>query len=721
MDKKKLLALCLAAFLVLGSISAYAYRGALLVFLDGLRDGDADGDGMPTRYEQRFDLDPLSDDRYEDKDADGRFNFDEFLEGLHPANPDTDGDHLADGMDRAPKDADALPLREDFDPGLLWGPVPLDLTRLECRSRAAHRVPLVYEFDLGPWKEHAGCIESPLATRNHAAALHPVENTPWTYLAINPERERLGPLGGPRVYADKDGFVHYEVEYTGIRERFQAEIANNRPAGIRDASGNAYRFATFNLDVPANPVCHLTFELQGYSGHDAPLAFDVRFYASEQYEPKVFEERSIVMAQRAEGGSFQADIPLPPTLTEGRHVLFVMPFLVDADLQRPSAPTAFAIHNANQRMLDALILNVTNAEAALMDGVPADARGFHTASETELANALASDGIDLARWNQAATLVESFAAIGVIPDASVHSSVRIGSPESTRLANAKGVVVTHEQGGKYHVATRSAALVNDEGGLRLVTRSTSETFTKLPARYAQYAEKGVVESSAHAVAVATEIGADAQTIIRRGEAETVEASLEKLRAGFGSSRTALDELNPKATFAKTAFRVAGSGLLILDLLAMGRHWEAATHATSALDASTAWGLFISTGLSAATIVLPFSPFALAIAAILAVAFEALLDPAFYKEVLDKMGGALQAVGGLIPEPDQRALFVRAAHDFAPMASAQNAPLFVGQFDEQGNAVTPAAFALSQEKVGFLPQLLIVALIGALVVVGLRRH
>lgn len=711
MNKKKLLAIGLAAFLISGGISAYAYRNAILTLLDYARDGDADGDGMPTRYEQRFGLDPLADDRYEDLDADAKFNFDEFREGLYPNQADSDGDSLADGVDRAPLNGTALPMREIFDSGLLWAHIPLDITRLECRSHAATRVPILYTGDLGVWEDHKGCIESPIATGNHAAALHPVTNTPWHYRDIDLEGHRMGAIGAPKKYADKDGLVHYEVEYSGIRERYGAEIANNQPTPLADESGVAYRFTTFDINVPANPPEHVTFELQGHSGDDNPLAFDVRFYHDRNYEPEAYEDRTVAMAQRYHGGSYQVDIPLPASLTPGPHVLFVMPFLVDAAIKDVSAPTDFAIHNVNQRILEAIVLNATNDSTPLLDGVPTNALGITATSSESLATHLGSTEIPFERWNQAATLVESFAAIGVIPDASVHGTVTLGSPESARLAGAKGVVVTHEAGGKYHVTTRSAALVNDERGVHLVTRSSTESFTRLPPRYAAYAEKGIIESSAHAVAVATEIGADAQAVTRKAEAETVEAGLEKLRAGFGGTHTALDELNPKAVFAKTAFRVAGSGLFILDLITMDRHWDEAMHAAGPIEAAKAWGLFIATGVSAATIVLPFSPFVAAIAAIIAIAAEALLDPAFYAQVIGKATGAIQAVGGRIPDSDQRALFARATREFEPIARAANAPLFVGQVDVEGNGVTPAAFALPQGKVGMFPQLLVIGLIG----------
>lgn len=121
------------------------------------------------------------------------------------------------------------------------------------------------------------------------------------------------------------------------------------------------------------------------------------------------------------------------------------------------------------------------------------------------------------------------------------------------------------------------------------------------------------------------------------------------------------------------------------------------------------------------IVLPFSPFAAAVAAVIAIAAKSLLDPAFYAEVLDKTLGAIQAVSGNIPDSDQRAAFASATRDFAPLAHAANAPVFVGQFDNQGNAATPAAFMLPQGKVGTAPQLLLVGLVVLAAIAAISRR
>lgn len=720
MNKKQVLTIGLTALLVFGGISAYTYQAAFTAALDYTRNGDADRDGMPTRFEQKHGLDPLRDDRFEDLDADGKFNVDEYHEGLSPSNPDSDGDRLADGIDRAPTDARGLAMSTQFDPGLLWARIPLDLTRLECQSRAATRIPLVHTFELGGWKDR-GCIESPDAVGAHATSLHPVADTPWRYLDVDPEGPQIGPITEPRVYKDEDGLVHYEIKYTAIRERFFANVANTELTELRDSDGQPYQYKTFNIVVPANPAQFVTVELQGYAGHDLPIGFDVRFYSSNDYQPNIYESRSVVMAYRSDGGAFQADIPLPSTLAPGSHVLFLMPFLIDPNLERVMAPTDFAIYNVNQRVLEGVIFNATVSHSPLLDGVPPGAEGVEAATPEDLAKYVAAAELDLANLSKVATLVESFAVIGVIPDAKVGLSTSLGGFESKRLAGAKGIVVTHEQGGKYHVATRSASLLNNEQGLRLVTRTTTESFTKLPPRYAEYAGKGLVESSAHAVAVAAEIGASAQAVVHRAEADTAHAGIEKLRAGFGGTRTALDEVDPKGGFAKTALRSTGVAVLVLDVVAMNRYWEQISQSTNPIDTARAWGLLIATGVSAATIVLPFSPFSAAVAAIVAIAAQFLLDSAFYEQALDKTLGAVKAVSGQIPDSDQRAIFARAVADFAPIARAANAPLFVGQFDDHGNAVTPAVFLLPQGKVGMTAQLVVFGFLSLLVLVALSRR
>lgn len=63
---------------------------------------DSDSDNMPDHYEIANGLNPYVADDHLDLDNDGVTNYDEFLQGLLPNNPDTDGDGLLDGEDPHP-------------------------------------------------------------------------------------------------------------------------------------------------------------------------------------------------------------------------------------------------------------------------------------------------------------------------------------------------------------------------------------------------------------------------------------------------------------------------------------------------------------------------------------------------------------------------------------------------------------------------------------------
>lgn len=60
---------------------------------------DVDHDGMSDIWEREHGLDPLRNDRDEDRDEDGLTNYKEYLHKLDPLNPDTDNDTFSDGTE----------------------------------------------------------------------------------------------------------------------------------------------------------------------------------------------------------------------------------------------------------------------------------------------------------------------------------------------------------------------------------------------------------------------------------------------------------------------------------------------------------------------------------------------------------------------------------------------------------------------------------------------
>ena len=77
---------------------------------------DWDGDGLPDDWEIVQGLDPGLNDAALDRDGDGASNLLEYARGTDPFNPDTDGDGIADGLERkAPHAAEG---RSDFGEGV---------------------------------------------------------------------------------------------------------------------------------------------------------------------------------------------------------------------------------------------------------------------------------------------------------------------------------------------------------------------------------------------------------------------------------------------------------------------------------------------------------------------------------------------------------------------------------------------------------------------------
>jgi len=88
---------------------------------------DTDGDTMPDGWEVENGLNPLSDDRYLDKDGDGLTNGSEWVKRTNPEAKDSDGDGLEDGTEaltthtsptKRDTDGDGLPDKWEVDNGL---------------------------------------------------------------------------------------------------------------------------------------------------------------------------------------------------------------------------------------------------------------------------------------------------------------------------------------------------------------------------------------------------------------------------------------------------------------------------------------------------------------------------------------------------------------------------------------------------------------------------
>jgi len=90
-------------------------------------DSDADNDGMPAKWEQRFGLDDLNpSDASLDSDGDGFTNIREFLEGTNPqiADPDCNNDGVADRLNKCTIMAPIFSLLLGAEVGLPIDPLP---------------------------------------------------------------------------------------------------------------------------------------------------------------------------------------------------------------------------------------------------------------------------------------------------------------------------------------------------------------------------------------------------------------------------------------------------------------------------------------------------------------------------------------------------------------------------------------------------------------------
>lgn len=685
--------------LIIAGLTWSGIRGTEIAVLDWLHDGDADQDGMPSAWEAQHGLDPLKNDSYVDPDHDGMLNIDEYVTGTEPRSADTDHDRVLDGVDRFPLNVTRVPMNSTFAPGLLWSDVDLGISALSCQARTrTDQFPhWLFDTDYTGW-DPKGCMSSPGTTLAIAKALHPLANTPWNYVGGDLEATPRGKLG-ERVYEGTDAALRFQMDYTLNKQTYGTEVVNTIETPLTARDGTGYQYATFPLHIPAIPARDVSIELQGYTSSAGLIGFDARFYATTNYEHGVFEERNIVVARPTEGGGFLADFPIP-NLPEGDHVLFLMPMLLDADRHDAGAPHDFALYSALERRVDGIVLDQTE-DATLLDGAPRDVREIVANTTSELLVKVQSEGIHLEAAHSEFSLVESFTQIGVIPDATARVTLLTAGHDGP-VAGVKGVFVTYEKGSSYTVTSTSTKLVHGNDGPRLLTRTTSETYSTLPKSYEKYVDKGIIESTTHAGAFATEIANDGKTLLSSAEGEGIAAATTKLEATLGGANTALEEVSAKAAVISVAKHVVGSGLVILDLVDMSNDWSDATralHAGDSVGAAHYLLLFASSAVSAAAIVLPFAPFAAAVATIIAITLQALASPMFFQDVADKIGGTASILGGKIPAPDQRRIYAQAARDFADLGDRNGAPLFIGQLDDDGNAQRPPQLEGSQDPVG----------------------
>jgi len=109
-SEKVLISLFIIALLVIAAIiiAPFVYNSSS----NGHDEDDTDKDGMPDEWEDEHGLNPDDPkDRTKDPDGDGLQNYEEYVRGTDPNNPDTDQDGISDGLDLIPLHDAAIMIR----------------------------------------------------------------------------------------------------------------------------------------------------------------------------------------------------------------------------------------------------------------------------------------------------------------------------------------------------------------------------------------------------------------------------------------------------------------------------------------------------------------------------------------------------------------------------------------------------------------------------------
>jgi len=119
-SEKVLISLFILALLVIVAIiiAPFLYNSSS----NGRDEDDNDNDGMPDVWEDEHGLNPDDPtDRTKDPDGDGLQNYEEYIRGTDPNNPDTDQDGISDGLDLIPLHDAAINIR--INELRIWDPI----------------------------------------------------------------------------------------------------------------------------------------------------------------------------------------------------------------------------------------------------------------------------------------------------------------------------------------------------------------------------------------------------------------------------------------------------------------------------------------------------------------------------------------------------------------------------------------------------------------------